>query len=182
MFLDQWVEFSWDLRKLPDSVKGATRRARLRLGSEDDDPRRLWNIIRRVYATDMSWGSGREQRLDQIKSPVLNGLDGERLAVLLLEDGRRIIGISGLNIKGSPQLVTGICVIEEYRCRRYGTELLYTSLKFLADAGLSEASVITKAKTYAAKYLYPKFSSAMRLVSADKVDLKKEEHLQEIVS
>ena len=75
--------------------------------------------------------------------------------------GTRIIGASLLDPdpEAESNLVTGPCILNEYRSRGIGTALLYLSLRALRDAGLSEARALTKGNVPAAKFVYTKFES-----------------------
>jgi ribosomal protein S18 acetylase RimI-like enzyme len=56
-------------------------------------------------------------------------------------------------------LLSGPCILPEYRNRGIGSTLLHSSLAFLRDAGLARASGVTKEGVPAAKFIYTKFNS-----------------------
>ena len=178
MFRDQWFRFSWNLKDLPKYEHNITGRMRLRQSTDEDDIDVIWDVIVRAYTTDQGWGSGMTDRLEKVEKAVRNK-NGEKLTFIILEDGKCIVGVSGILPAANPQLVTGVCVLEEYRCRGYGTAILYASLKHLADQGLSEASVITKTRIHALKYLYPKFGGKAEPMS--KGESKEESKIQPII-
>lgn len=127
----------------------------------------IWTAIERSYQAEQGWGVLLPSRLKELREILYKGLDEGFLEMIVLEDGKRIIGASGMvvNLAGPRQLATGICVLEEYRCRGYGAALLMASLKFLADKKIDSAAVVTRSNVLAYKYLYSKFGSHM-----DKMD------------
>lgn len=172
MFFEQWIRFTWNLKNLPKHEPKLFGKAKIEIATDRDDLDIICNTIESAYKTDPGWNHGFEERMAKIREAIFEKNETEKLLFYLLIDGKRIVGISGLRVKSIPQLVTGVCVIDEYRCRGYGTALLYTTLKHLADAGLSEAEVITKPKVVAGRYLYPKFGGKMTTVEGSKPKLR----------
>lgn len=172
MFLEQWIRFTWNLKNLPKQEPKLFGRAKITLATDQDDLDVLFNTVVSCYKTDPGWNHGFEERIAKIREAMFAKNEEEKVTFYLLIDGKRIVGISGLRTKITPQLVTGVCVTNEYRCRGYGTALLYTTLKHLADAGLEEAEVVTKPKVVAGRYLYPKFGGKMTPVEGTKPRLR----------
>jgi ribosomal protein S18 acetylase RimI-like enzyme len=167
MFLQQKLRFTWDLTTLPTYEPKLKSTMKLHDLGPNADIDAIWTTIERSHATDQSWGVGLKERLKQLEDYVHYGINDAKLTFMAIEDGPRYIAVSGLHpVAGTemPQLITGVCVTNEYRCRGLGTALLYASLKFLKDAGLNQASVITKERLTASKYLYPKFDSASEII------------------
>jgi GNAT superfamily N-acetyltransferase len=52
----------------------------------------------------------------------------------------------------------------EYRNRGIGSRLLYASLEALAQAGVTNPTGITRDKTVASKYVFPKFGGTSERV------------------
>lgn len=154
----QWVKFTWKLKNLPESDESIDQRVEVR-SAEKGEGDRVWHTIERAYTMDQGWMTGINARLAEMRKYVMKGLDEKTVHFLVLQDGGRIVGASGLILDDSlpRQLLTGITVVNEYRCRGAGTKLLFHSLKYLEEHGLEEASVVTRANVAAAKFLYPKF-------------------------
>jgi ribosomal protein S18 acetylase RimI-like enzyme len=168
MYATRWVRFVWNLNELPTFE--AKMKSSLRLREALDETKEdLYECMEQAYSMDTSWSVGIKERLKKIERYVKEGINGEKLSYLILEDGSRPIGVAGLyKVAGDePQIATGICITNEYRCRGLGTVLLHGSLKFLKDAGLEKASVITKDKTHAAKHLYTKFGSTIESLEGE---------------
>ena len=126
-----------------------------------DERLEVFAVVERAYLAELAWGLLSTERIKELKDVILKGMEGKDLEVLVIEDGRRIVGASViLPDAGSPrQLVSGVCMLEEYRCRGSATGLLWRSLKLLAEKELVTASVVTRSNLPACKFLYPKFDS-----------------------
>ncbi len=80
---------------------------------------------------------------------------------MVVTHGSRIIGASVLTFqrKAESHLLTGPCILVEYRNRGLATALLGESLMVLREAGVRSASGLTQAGSPTAEFLYPKFRS-----------------------
>jgi len=78
---------------------------------------------------------------------------------LTLLHGSRVIGASLLDVAPDARshLFTGPCILPEYSNRGLGFHLLGKSLEFLQQQGLEEAQGLTRARSIAARFVYPKF-------------------------
>ena len=127
-----------------------------------DERLEVFTVVERSYLAELAWGLLSSDRIRELKDVIIKGMEGKDLEVLVLEDGKRIVGASVIlpDASAARQLVSGICVLEEYRCRGSATGLLWRSLKLLADKDLGTASVVTRSNLPACKFLYPKFGSS----------------------
>jgi ribosomal protein S18 acetylase RimI-like enzyme len=160
MFKPEWIRFNWDLKKLPPAEPKAGAGLEVRFGQKDE-AEAIVTMIERSYQAEQGWGVMRAPRVKELREIVLHGMDEKEIKVLVLQDGRRIVGASVLCIEADAprQLVSGVCVLEEYHCRGWGSLLLWRSLKFLAEQGLDRASVVTRSNINAFRHLYPKYNS-----------------------
>lgn len=158
MYRDQWLRFSWDLKKLPEYPYSLENNLKIVEGYETEFEK-VWEAVDRAYSTDSGWNIGVTRQLEELQPILRKGMAEKRHVNIALVHGPRIIGLSILDPKAEqrPQFVSGVCVLNEYRSRSLGSVLLYQSLKFLADNGLEQAAAYSKDKLTASKYLYPKF-------------------------
>ncbi|MFZ5806557.1 MAG: GNAT family N-acetyltransferase [Verrucomicrobiota bacterium] len=163
MFWDQAIQCTWNLKNLPSQEPSLPPRLKVREAAQEDDLEDIWSVIERSYCADQGWSRDIKSKLEQLRAAVFIRNEEDRLRFLLLMDGKRIVGASGVNPSGDPQIVTGICVVEEYRCRGYGTALLYATLKHLANAGLMEASAMTQDGIASVRHLCPKFGGQSKV-------------------
>ncbi|MFH1066834.1 MAG: GNAT family N-acetyltransferase [bacterium] len=164
MLFIQWTRFTWDLKNLPDYEFQAPPHIQLRQMDAKESVHEAFDVIMRAYMTGRGWSTGLKLRLAKVQKAVECSVNDEKLTFFAIEDGSRIVGVSGAHPAADPQLVTGICILEEYRCRGYGAALLHATLKHLAAHGLQEASVITQNNIIASKFLYPKFNSRQEII------------------
>lgn len=166
MYHEQWIQFFWDLTSLPPYHAALKPTLHLRKAEEEEAPR-IWHTIERAYEMDQTWSVNLRKHLEALEETVMKGYPESKLEYLVLEDGKRVIAVSGIHPKAgsTPQLFTGVCVEDEYRCRGLGTLLLHASLTALAEAGLKEAFVVTRQRTNAARFLYTKFNSTSSTIT-----------------
>ena len=161
MFKPEWIRFNWDLKKLPtDAPKAARAGLEVRPG-ELSESQAIATVVERTYQAEQGWGVARPKRLEELREIILKNMGEKEIKVMVLQDGRRIVGVSVLCLDAETprQLVSGVNILEEYQSRGWGTLLLWHSLKFLSEQGLERASVVTRSNVNAFRYLYPKFHS-----------------------
>lgn len=166
MYKPKWIEYSWDLSAIPDQTILGDLRGDLRL-AEKGDLVLCEEVMKRAIMTERGWSIFGDGRVDDFKALFPKCVDSEKSAEMVVwEDGSRIVGLSGifLDPDAPRQLVTGVCVFEEYRCRGGGEALLLRSLHRLKEHGFEKAVVVTRENLTAARYLYPKFGSQNRLL------------------
>jgi len=161
MFKPNWIQYTWDLKSLPDESEISAVKGDLRL-AEKSDWEACLNILKGSLMTERASTDDIEQLLSEFESLFSKSFEKDaKSEIVVWEDGRRLVGLSTLSLDSDSErhLVSGVCVFEEYRCRGGGKALLLRSLTRLKEHGLNTASVITREGMSAAKFLYPKFSS-----------------------
>jgi N-acetylglutamate synthase-like GNAT family acetyltransferase len=167
MYHPQWVQFSWDLKALPSAAPKlescyALDRARL------DERDLVDEALQRAYSTEQAWSASLAERLDFLRQLVAYDMSLPDVEFWVIRHGLRVIGISIIAIEHSSgrNLVSGVCIQNEYRCRGLGTYLLYESLARLKTLGLDKATAVTKRGVSSERFLYPKFGSTTTVVPA----------------
>ena len=154
-----WQRFTWDLTKV--RVGDGSSPAPFVLREVDSEEEAVVEkVTGSAFRMDSGWGNFQDALLGHLSRQVQSAFakpEGHRGLVLL--HGSRIIGSSviALDANASAHLMTGPCVLHEYRSRGLGTALLQASLAALASAGLKTARGIARDRTIAARYIYPKF-------------------------
>lgn len=158
MKLTNWTKFLWDLRNFDAPKSDLPSHYVIRRAARNEE-----EVVRKAIFSAFSLDSDWSDSLNRIW-PTLNEQIGETFNAkepkcLVLTHGTRIIGASILSTdpEATYQVVSGPCILVEYRNRGLGTVLLAASLTFLREAGLDYAGGITKKNIPAAKFVYHKF-------------------------
>jgi predicted N-acetyltransferase YhbS len=119
------------------------------------------NVILSAFSSDSAWSDAFADFRQPLQSQIDQLFTRDEVPVVVICHGQRIIGASALAlpVESENHLLSGPCVLMEYRNRGLGTALLYHSLKQLQQAGLKQAKGITKDNVVACKFIYPKFGS-----------------------
>jgi ribosomal protein S18 acetylase RimI-like enzyme len=160
MRLSVWVQFTWNLHKLPvESPK-----LNVRYSAEAATPEEktlLLAAITRSYSMEPAWSDDLAARVRLAEGIVATEWPAGEVTFIAIKHGARIIGASAIRDSGDKvsNLPLGVCVLNEYRCRGLGTYLLHESLRRLKERGLDVARVVTRKGLTADKFLYPKYGS-----------------------
>jgi predicted N-acetyltransferase YhbS len=163
-----WQRFTWDLATVP-SVEGLILPPyQLRPATEEEE-----EIVQKVTASafsmDSGWGTLQSPFVEKIRKQVAAVFEKEPGNALVLLHGARIIGSSVLDPEdgATTNLVTGPCILHEYRSRGLGSQMLQASLATLRQAGLKTAAGVTREKTISARFIYPKFGGTPAAWTSD---------------
>ena len=159
MKLINWVQFTWDLTALPDSILELPEHYQISSATIDDE-KELRRVVTSSFALDPEWNTTLQEVLQMVEGWLRDTLEESVHGCLVLRHGTRIIGASvlSLNAEAPAHLSPGPCVLMEYRNRGFGTHLLDRSLAALRDHGLSRAVALAKENSPATKFLYTKFN------------------------
>ena len=85
--------------------------------------------------------------------------------------GSRVIGASVLDLAVDAEfhLLTGPCILHEYRSRGLGSALLHQSLVRLREEGLRRVTASARVNSVAARFIYPKFGGAAEPIETPKI-------------
>jgi GNAT superfamily N-acetyltransferase len=156
--IEPWVRFSWNLDLLPAMEPELPKSFSVRPAEEDEHDEVL-GTVSRAFILDPEWTN----TLKNLKTELMQSLDGalqiSQSPALVMTHGTRIVGVSvlrsGMEVKN--HLVSGPCVLLEYRSRGLGKLLLEYSLRTLRETGLKTAYGLTKQRSTAARHVYPSF-------------------------
>lgn len=160
MKLVRWMRFTWDLENLPAVSSGSESHYHIRVATQDDE-KVVCSVISSAFSLDMDWSDTHKSLREHFEAQIDRVFTEKEAPCVVVSHGARIIGASALDTNKAAEnhLLSGPCVLSEYRSRGLGTTLLHQSLQLLRDAGLSKAFGITKHNVPAAKFIYPKFNS-----------------------
>lgn len=160
MRLVRWKRYTWDLTQLPKYEPQLASYFTVRTASREEE-KAIRNVIYTAFGLDTAWGDSFKQVRGFIESQLSTSFMHRTVPCLVITHGVRIIAASALNVSddATSHLISGPCVLAEYRSRGLGTALLHESLAHLKTAGLTQASGICKDSVPAGRFVYPKFGS-----------------------
>ncbi|RYD76278.1 MAG: GNAT family N-acetyltransferase [Verrucomicrobiaceae bacterium] len=166
MKLVRWRRFTWDLSKLPQQNLPVPSHYTLRIGTRED-ARAAYNVISSAFSLDTAWSDTFQSFRDPLNQHLEAAFAKEGVPALVITHGQRIIAASALStdMDADSNLISGPCVLVEYRNRGLGTALLYASLVQLKNSGLSHVRGICKDTAPTSKFVYPKFGSTSEIYS-----------------
>ena len=156
----RWMRFTWDLEKLPAVKSEMDSHYHLRMATQNDE-KSVRGVIASAFSLDMDWSDTLKSLRDHFDAQIDRVFLEKEVPCVVISHGARIIGACALDNSKEAEnnLISGPCILSEYRNRGLGTTLLHHSLQFLREAGLQKAFGITKYNVPAAKFIYPKFNS-----------------------
>ena len=128
-------------------------------GAEKGECDAVEMVVSTAFSMDTGWSDIQRMFGTIIVKNVRAGFASDPPDCIIIQHGHRIIGASVMNSREGVEnhLSTGPCVLQEYRGRGLGTVLFRSSLAALGEAGLGQAYGISREKSTAARFLYPKF-------------------------
>ena len=160
MKLVRWMRFTWDLAKLPVVKSELDSHYHIRVATHEDE-KSIRSVISSAFSLDMNWSDTLKSLRDHFEAQIDRVFVEKEVPCMVVLHGARIIGASALDVtkEAENHLLSGPCILSEYRNRGLGTTLLHHSLQLLRENGLDKAYGITKSNVPAAKFIYPKFNS-----------------------
>ncbi len=160
MKLVRWKRFTWDLTKLPTSETPLPAHYSVRPAAREEQ-KRVREVIFSAFSQDTAWSDAIALFKDGLDAQIDAAFQRESAPAMMICHGQRIIAASALTTEADAEnhLLSGPCVLTEYRSRGIGSALLYHSLKQLQAGGLSRAFGVCKETVATSKFVYPKFGS-----------------------
>jgi GNAT superfamily N-acetyltransferase len=160
MKLVRWSRFTWELKKVPPFENPLGEAYAFRIATRAEE-----SIVDRVVGSSLSldsdWADQFAHFRDRLRADIRRAFSRESSPAVVIQHGTRIVAASALTSEAEAEtnLISGPCVLAEYRNRGLGTALLHSSLVHLAQAALERAHAITKDNATAMRFVYPKFGS-----------------------
>ena len=151
------IRFRWKLADLKTSEVVMPGPYTLRPAAEQEVEEAM-RVMQASYNLDPEW-SGCAKHIDEVVLPGVREAFGDEATCLFLLHGNRVIAASAYNPEPSDgiHLVSGPCVLTEYRNRGIGGTLLHATLEALRAHGVTEACGQVRPGTPSAKFLCTKF-------------------------
>jgi predicted N-acetyltransferase YhbS len=160
MKLVRWRRFTWELAKLPPVDARFPEHYHLRAATREEE-KAVHRVVFSAFSLDSSWSDALHTFRESLEAQIEAAFAHEPVPGLVVCHGQRIIAASALTTAAEAEnhLLSGPCVLMEYRNRGLGTALLQYSLKQLHNNGLDRACAISKENVVASKFIYRKFGS-----------------------
>ncbi len=165
---DNWRLFRWRLAELPVGTGPSLAPFTFRIAAPEEELVVVRTILT-AFSQDLGWTEDSRVYLAGLEEKVEAAFASEPPLCVVVQHGTRIIGASVMTERPDApnHLLTGPCILHEYRSRGIGSVLLHASLDLLRDAGLDTALGLTPTISPAAKYVYPKFGGEAEVVTAE---------------
>ncbi len=121
-----WLRFEWDLSGVPQNADEIPSPLVVRDATKEEEASVL-KVIASSFSMDTGWADIHKPLLARLTGEIEKAFeDKETPSCIVLQYGNRIIGCSVLNLDETAEnhLVTGPCVLHEYRSRSMGSGLL----------------------------------------------------------
>ena len=160
MKLLKWVQFTWELEKVPAQAGAPPAHYQISPATAGDEMA-LRKIFSSSFLLDPAWNPAIGEVMRTIQTRLDAALAPEGQTCLALRHGQRIIGAAVLHPDpgAMEHLAVGPTILPEYRNRGFGTLLLHACLLKLRGAGLITASAKAPDYVPVTRFLYPKFDS-----------------------
>lgn len=167
---NEWLLFRWDLGRFPESNRPALPPFTFRR-ADGDEGTAILQVVSSALMMERAWSNSRGPREETLEKQCAAALDSKLPPAVVVQHGTRIIGASIMSLdEGADiQLLTGPCILHEYRSRGLGSALLHDSLELMKQAGLPAATAIARVNSTAAKFVYPKFGGTPEPFSMPKL-------------
>ena len=158
MKLTNWLRFTWDLKSYQAPAVALPPHYVIRRAARNEE-----DIVRKTtfsaFSLDSDWSDSLSRIWPALNEQIGEAFDSKEPKSLVLTHGSRVIGatIFSIDPAAENQLISGPCILVEYRNRGLGTQLLAAALTALREAGLEIVTGITKKNIPAAKFVYHKF-------------------------
>ena len=168
MKLVRWKCFTWDLSKLSPPETALPAHFHIRAAAKEDG-KPVHDVIVSAFSSDSSWSDAFSRFRERLEFQLEGAFLRPSIPALVVTHGQRVIAASLLSteVDAESHLLSGPCVIMEYRNRGIGTILLFHSLKALQGTGLSHAHGICKETAPTSKFVYRKFGSTSQPCQVD---------------
>lgn len=155
-----WLRFEWNTEHLPSNGGEVPHPFIVRVADKADE-----DVVQKVVASALSLENGWSDVASTLNEPLRKKIEecfeSDRPRGVVLQHGNRIIGASVLDCSSEADnhLITGPCILNEYRSRGFGSLMLYHSLALLRETGISTVYGVARSGSPLARFVYIKFGA-----------------------
>lgn len=161
-----WQRFHWVLDERLDTAAAAPLPPFVFRPATPDEGRTVWRVVVSALMMERAWTGANSDVAADVERRCDAAFDSIEPGCVVVQHGSRVIGASVLDFAEDAtfHLVTGPCILHEYRSRGLGTALLHDSLRALRAKGLRRATGVARVNSTAARFVYPKFGGETELI------------------
>lgn len=161
-----WQRFHWYLDERLDSALSAELSPFVFRPATADEGATAWRVVVSSLMMERAWTGANSEIAADVERRCDAAFDSVEPGCVVVQHGSRVIGASVLDFaEDAPfHLVTGPCILHEYRSRGLGTALLADSLRFLRAHGLRRATGLARVNSTVARFVYPKFGGEAEFI------------------
>lgn len=167
-----WICFEWKTQGLPKN--DASFDPFVIRAAEKAEEEGVSKAIKSAFSMDSLWGDVSRPLAGKLSLDIEEAFSQPDPSCMVLAHGSRVIGASVLD--GNPDaenhLLSGPCILHEYRNRGLASGLLAASLAFLQKKDISVARGLTRANSITARFVYPKFGGVALPFDGDPLKVK----------
>ena len=140
-------------------------------GAEKSESEIALKVISSSLMMERAWTGTATEFARGLEKRCEEAFDHEPPACVVVLHGSRVIGASVLDLAVDAEfhLLTGPCILHEYRSRGLGSALLHQSLVRLREEGLRRVTASARVNSVAARFIYPKFGGAAEPIETPKI-------------
>lgn len=167
-----WLSFEWKTGGL--QKEGASSKPLVLRAAEKGEEEGVAKAIRSAFSMDSAWGDVSRALAEKLEVNIEKAFSEAEPSCVVLVHGTRVIGASVLDVTpdASNHLLSGPCILHEYRNRGLASALLAESLAFLGKKEIPVARGLTRANSITARFIYPKFGGVSHPFNGDPLKLK----------
>ncbi|MGH8047226.1 MAG: GNAT family N-acetyltransferase [Chthoniobacterales bacterium] len=162
---NDWQRFRWDLDKGLDASRPVMPPFIFR-AAEKADLDAVLKVVSSALLMERAWTGTATEFSHELDARCERAFENENPPCVVVQHGARVIGASVLDSEpaATAHLITGPCILHEYRSRGFGSALLQQSLERLYCDGLRHALALVRVNSTAARFVYPKFGGTAEAV------------------
>jgi predicted N-acetyltransferase YhbS len=159
MKIFHWIRYCWNADMLGEPTPGKLPVNCVVRPAAHRDLDAVQLVIEDSFTLDTDWAESYKRFRAGLAEQIEQAFDQSEAGCLVLAHGARIIGVSvySLDPAAENHLISGPCILLEYRNRGLGSDTLWRTLQALRQAGLKTIYGVTRKTVPASKFVYPKF-------------------------
>lgn len=167
-----WLIFEWKTSGLPKSE--APFKPLILRPAEKAEEDGVAKAIKSAFSMDSMWGDVSRPLAEKLAVDIEAAFSQPEPSCVVLVHGSRVIGASVLSESQDAQshLLSGPCILHEYRNRGLASALLGASLEFLGKKEIPVVRGLTRANSITARFVYQKFGGVSHSFNGDPLKLK----------